>query len=810
MAGQAPSQRVVIFIMLILWACAAEPPHATLADEPGLAEKYPGDVGASVGVTLQYKKGDHPRLWIAGGGLAKIAGRCAPGGSMHAEYVALKNKVDAEPASGRTYLWGAKIVAVGLCYLVENQHGRNAEPYLRGLKSVIGIDNPALDRGRVWQYATAVDWVWNDLTAEERTAAAKWLMGGGIHQAWRYRRPTGEPQARNWYRDDSIAVTHTALTNIVLWDEGIEEETIHRSVRWLDTYFENYWKPLWDTIETFPEGWHYFLGQHRGCHPYCPLAWDEATGRFPNLVKARLLASLPRTALLAQTPWSDVLTDYGDWSFTDRIGGFIHPAYCAAATDGYAPFIVKRWNDGYFQNGGFTNWDWTSAALYILFYDPEKPHAEPAEDLPLAHLDVGRGIVYMREKWDDPKAVLATYRAGPYITGHQHCEAGHFMIYGRGGQLAVEVGARLAGYSDGHLHFRTSLAHNTLSIYDPSEKLDRMGQAGRPIPHGGQNILSTFHLPFEQIVKMNRELNPLADVGRIKAYEATPYYTYADSVLTSAYGSVPFRRVMYNYRGPSGENRARATLVTRQFLYLRPDVFVIFDRAHATDASFTKDWILHMWNDPQVSGKQVAADLNAHGGGWAEYDGDTVSFVGCQKLGAQAGKMFLKALLPEKRIIRKRGGPDKDGKFWSKESFEFWMSPGRAGDRHNRVGKNGCPPTLENAGGQSTLRTLKGESPESEHHSKWRIEIESIEQRKDDLFLMVLYVCDKTVTGMPHTELLRRDGMVGAKITGKERTWDVFFPVEDQRGGEIRITDSAGKILIDSSLVEDVKSEADR
>jgi len=209
--------------------------------------------GAQAATTFKHKKGDHPRLWVGDGRLAKIARRCAPGGSMHAQYVALKNKVAAELASGRTRLWGAKIVAVGLCHLVEKHHGRNVEPYLRGLKSVVGTENPQLDRGRVWQYATAVDWAWNDLTAEE--------------------------------------------------------ETIRRSVQWLDTYFEKYWKPLWDTIETFPEGWHYFLGRHRGCHPYCPLAWDEATGRFPNLVKARLLASLPRTALLAQTPWSEVLTD---------------------------------------------------------------------------------------------------------------------------------------------------------------------------------------------------------------------------------------------------------------------------------------------------------------------------------------------------------------------------------------------------------------------------------------------------------------------------------------------------------------------
>lgn len=45
MVWQTPSQRVVIFIMLILWVCAAEPSRPMLADDRGLAAKYPGDVG---------------------------------------------------------------------------------------------------------------------------------------------------------------------------------------------------------------------------------------------------------------------------------------------------------------------------------------------------------------------------------------------------------------------------------------------------------------------------------------------------------------------------------------------------------------------------------------------------------------------------------------------------------------------------------------------------------------------------------------------------------------------------------------------
>jgi hypothetical protein len=151
--------------------------------------------------------------------------------------------------------------------------------------------------------------------------------------------------------------------------------------------------------------------------------------------------------------------------------------------------------------------------------------------------------------------------------------------------------------------------------------------------------------------------------------------------------------------------------------------------------------------------------------------------------------MFVRVLLPEKHLIRKRGGPDEEGNFWTKRSFEFWMSPGRAGDQYDRVGKNGLPPTLETASGEEHLKFLKQGSPESEHHSKWRIEIEPTEERKDNLFLVVLYVCDKDVKEMPKTELLRHDGMVGTRIAGKDQIWEVLFPVEDGRGEKISITE---------------------
>jgi hypothetical protein len=74
---------------------------------------------------------------------------------------------------------------------------------------------------------------------------------------------------------------------------------------------------------------------------------------------------------------------------------------------------------------------------------------------------------------------------------------------------------------------------------------------------------------------------------------------------------------------------------TRQFVYFRPDVFVVFDRVTSTKAQFPKTWLLHSIEEPVIDGNRFTI----------QHDGGTL-------LGY--------TLLPRQGRIEKVGGPGKE------------------------------------------------------------------------------------------------------------------------------------------------------
>jgi len=77
--------------------------------------------------------------------------------------------------------------------------------------------------------------------------------------------------------------------------------------------------------------------------------------------------------------------------------------------------------------------------------------------------------------------------------------------------------------------------------------------------------------------------------------------------------------------------------ITRQFVYLRPDLFVVFDQVTAAKAEYPKTWLLHSIEEPPVEGNRF---IIKHG----------------------EGQLFGYTLLPAKARIEKVGGPGKE--FW--------------------------------------------------------------------------------------------------------------------------------------------------
>ena len=75
--------------------------------------------------------------------------------------------------------------------------------------------------------------------------------------------------------------------------------------------------------------------------------------------------------------------------------------------------------------------------------------------------------------------------------------------------------------------------------------------------------------------------------GQIVAYETSPCSTT--------------RPAMPRYSYPP----TRVKSITRQFVYLRPDTFVVFDRVVNAEANLETKWLLHSLYKPRFDGRQT-------------------------------------------------------------------------------------------------------------------------------------------------------------------------------------------------------------
>ena len=279
-----------------------------------------------------------------------------------------------------------------------------------------------------------------------------------------------------------------------------------------------------------------------------------------------------------------------------------------------AALVNTYWRDPYIQyvrnhaSGEYLGKRW----VYLAWYDPTIPELPDVTGEPLASLHEGIGWVIMRSGWG-PKDTFAVFQCGDWYEGHQHHDENSFVIH-KGGSLAIDSGDYVGPenkQSHKVTYHRRTIAHNTILVYDPEEET-----AGLP-NDGGQlfpNVLNDDARRFF----VDPEGTPF-DTGEIVAYETNDWYTYVCGDATRAYSP----RKMRSF--------------TRQFVYFRPDVFVVFDRVTATRADFPKTWLLHSIEEPAIEGNRF---IIQHG----------------------EGKLFGYTLLPENARIEKVGGPGKE--FW--------------------------------------------------------------------------------------------------------------------------------------------------
>lgn len=329
------------------------------------------------------------------------------------------------------------------------------------------------------------------------------------------------------------------------------------------------------------------------------------------------------------------------------------------------------------------------------------------------------GQIVMRSGWR-PDDTYCMFTAGAKLTQHKHLDDNNFVIYKKG-FLALDSGSRgrETDYNLRHYYAQT-VAHNCVLIHRPNEPLPSYwgvrynGPEGK-INHGGMYSSNSV----------------------VRAFQTNDHFTYVAGDASKNYGN-------------------KCTESVRQFIHIQPDYFVIYDRVGSSNAAYKKDWLLHVQNKPEITGKVLKTDENK-------------------------GRLFCETLLPKDATLTLVGGPGK----------EFWAS-----------GKNW---ELDENWKQGVIKSMarQGKSP---YFGNWRLEVNPGSQNKDDRFLHVLTACDQTVNSAVKSTLIQTESQDGVELVIGDKTVRVMFNRSGELGGEIIIT-QGGKVVTAGVLSNEVQPQ---
>jgi len=616
--------------------------------------------------------------------------------------------------------WGNQLMSAALVYRVEPTPERLVK--IRDmLQASVDYYHAcyAANRGVHWYsnsrmgWLAAIDWVWDDLAAEERQALGRRMLehvDKVLHKPDVKRRNRAGCRS-GYYGGDSLAF----FAGLVFLREGIDDA---RALMLLKTGRQEHHRMLAyraqlagdDGGSASPTLGYSICASARAEWNFFHV-WRSATGED-------ISAEWPYPALLANLVyWNWLPGDhefgYGDaghgtnrmptsWLYThmSNIIHFYSPSHPQLAA---LAAYVRR------QAGG--GWPVEYFPIYALVApDPAEPPAgaPPAGTPPARHFP-HMGQVFMRSGNGD-EDTYALFACGARVPVQY--DATHFAIY-KMGFLALDSGARKGNTDSLANYWGQTIAHNCILIKMPDEP---------PSPYWGGEV-------FLQAGGQNKRVG-----SKLPAFETCSEFTYVVGDATPVYS----------------ERKCRS--MVRQFVFVPPDHFVVFDRVAATEAGYAKTWLLHHANEPVVDGKAWRSDQGA-------------------------GRLFCRTLLPEDASLEKVGGP---GREFLVEGTNYPITGGPS-KAILKLGHN--PKTLE----------LK-ETPEL--MGRWRMEVKPGAPRTEDVFLHLIQVGARNLERMCESQAVRQGGEVRLTFAAGDRQVALRFAATDDVAGHIRIV-RHGKAAVD-------------
>ncbi len=346
------------------------------------------------------------------------------------------------------------------------------------------------------------------------------------------------------------------------------------------------------------------------------------------------------------------------------------------------------------------------SSIPLLFDIPDidkKSSDKIIKNMPKAENFPILGQTFMNTGWDED-STYCLFTAGAKTKTHKQYDENNFVIYKKG-FLALDSGTRgstgmkdYKNYDEEHMrnYYRISIAHNCILIKMKDEKLPKTGWPVRKVPCANDGGMSKL-------------------IGAdLLAFQTNEKFTYVASDSTKTY------------------HEDKASKVVRQFVFVYPDFFVVYDRIVSKGPNQNKTWLLHTQNEPVIKNSITET---THWG----------------------GKLFCKTLLPKNAVIKKIGGPGKE--FWS-DGKNWPISPYREKDRVEK-------------------KRLLG---------NWRIEASPEKDKKEINFLNLIQVGDgKILKKMTSAKLIKDGAMEGVKFKNGNEAVKVLFNASGKVGGKIKI-----------------------
>jgi PKD repeat protein len=387
---------------------------------------------------------------------------------------------------------------------------------------------------------------------------------------------------------------------------------------------------------------------------------------------------------------------------------------------GYYGDEHAQWFYNHMKKKNQNGWMFDDNPWDILYNNFSSAAGTPPDDLPLSGFFPHSGFVVMRDSWDFQKNTLMVFKSSSfYAAGHHHKDQNAFTIYYKG-PLAIDAGTYEAtgGWGSSHFwnYYTRSVAHNTMLIYDPSERFRGYSN------DGGQRFFLIDDPALKDVIEGGAN-----HLDGIQRYEENNIYTYTMGDATKAY------------------RPSKLTKFTRSIVYLRNHSYdhpaiIVYDEVIATKPEYKKTYLLHSINEPVVQGTRVTITND---------DGLSSS---------HKAKLFQETILPENARIVKIGGRENNQ--------EFFVWDDGKGVPHNYN---------EEAAYENPSQRQKRELREG---GQWRVEISPGDTVMENEFLHVLSVTDGETTNTAvktrYVHSANMDGVIVQDNDGKESSLVMF------------------------------------